>query len=171
MHEHGLGTVLAGRFQKVDCSDGVHLEVEQRDFASLVVRGLRRTMNDDVKPRVAEQAIDRRSIADVDVLVSESTRATPEAFQVPGGIAHGAEEMAAHVVVDANNIVFPLIEVEYSLRANKATTAGDDYLHLGCPESEMRSKMLSAWTTLPSTACNICWRLPRNSNPSERINP
>ena len=45
-------------------------------------------------------------------------------FEVPRGVAVGAEEIAAHVVVDAVHLPSLAVEVRDGLRADETTTAG-----------------------------------------------
>ena len=48
-----------------------------------------------------------------------------EAFEIPERVTSGAEEFAAHVVVNANDGVALAIEVCDSFRADEAAASGD----------------------------------------------
>ena len=47
--EDRFGTVEAGGFEQIDCADRVHFKVQDGDVARLVVGGLSRAVNDEIK--------------------------------------------------------------------------------------------------------------------------
>src|SRR5579864_2901382 len=48
-NEHGLGTMLVRGFEEMEGAESVHLEVENRDIARLVVRRLRGAMDNQAE--------------------------------------------------------------------------------------------------------------------------
>jgi hypothetical protein len=86
------------------------------------VRRLGGRVQDEADRRsvLAEDALDRRAIADVDVVVRVLRVVGDEPIPLPAGRCVGAEELAAHVVVDARNEV-PALTVElHGLRPDEA---------------------------------------------------
>src|SRR5262249_8653629 len=70
------------------------------------------------------------AIADVERMVCEALGDAAQALEVPGRIAVGSEEVAAHVVVDAVDLPATVVEERCSLRSDETAAAGDeDPLH------------------------------------------
>ena len=127
--EDGFRGVLARGFEQVDGAECVDLEIQNGNVARLVVRRLRGTVDDEVEAMRTEQLLDGRAIADVQADVNEVAGFAFESFEVPKGIAGGPEEFAAHVVVDADDVVALEIEMFNSFRADKSTRACDKNFH------------------------------------------
>src|SRR6056297_366231 len=60
-----LGAVLAGRFEQIDGSAGVDVEIEQRYVFGLVVRWLSRAVDNQIESMAAEEFIDCLTVADI----------------------------------------------------------------------------------------------------------
>ena len=91
-----------------------------------VVRGLRRRVDDEVRPRLADEPLDPVAVADVEVVVLEPRRLPPQPLEVPGRVAVLPEEVAAHVVVDPVHAPAALVEEGHALGADQAARARDD---------------------------------------------
>jgi hypothetical protein len=61
----------ARRFQHVERADGVRFEVVEGAILRQVVRRLRGAVKDQVRLRCGDERVDRRPVADVDVVVLE----------------------------------------------------------------------------------------------------
>src|SRR5690348_12474309 len=122
--------MLPRRFKQVDGSERVYLEIENGNFASFVMRGLRRAMDDEVEPLRAKQFVERGAVADVEAMMEEVLGARFQPFEIPGSVALGAEEEAAHVVVHADHTMALAVEMLDGFGADQAAAAGDeDGLH------------------------------------------
>ena len=125
-NEARFGTELAHRFENVGRAQGVDFEIHEGDFASLVVRGLRGAMENRVEGIVFEEGEDAVPIADVEIVMFEPGGNLAESGEIPGGIALGPEELAAHVVVNADDAAALAVKVFDGLGADQATAAGDE---------------------------------------------
>src|SRR5262249_2875247 len=66
-------------------------------------------------------------VADVERMVREALGDAAQALEVPGRVAVGTEEVAAHVVVDAVHLPAAVVEERRSLRSDETAAAGDEY--------------------------------------------
>ena len=77
-------------------------------------------MDDEVRLQLVYEPQHRCAIADVDVVVLETAGRPTEAFEIPGRIPVLAEEVAAHVVVDAVDGPTALVEERNGFGADQA---------------------------------------------------
>ena len=119
-----------GRFEQIERSDGVDVEVDARIARCPVVRRLRRSMDHGGKfaSEAGIQFVDPRSIAnvDVDVRVGAAERSF-EAFAIPPSRSLVAEEDTAHVVVDSDDVCPTRGEVLDRLGPDQAGCSRDEY--------------------------------------------
>jgi len=145
----GFRRMLARGFEQVDGAERVDFKIENGDVASLVVRRLRGTVDDQIEAIRTEELLDGRAIADIQADVNEAVGFGFQAFEVPKSVAGGAEEFAAHVVVDANDIVTLAVEMFDSFRADESAGTSDKNFHIECqPKSGV------AYSATATFACN-----------------
>ncbi len=125
-NENGFRRMLARGFEKINCAEGVDFKIEDGNVASLVVRGLRGTVNDEIEAARTKKFVERGAVANVGGEVRKSFGGRFEAFEIPERVAGGAEKFAAHVVVNADDGVALAIEVCDSFRANESAASGDE---------------------------------------------
>jgi len=113
------------RLEQVDCSDGIDVEIVQRNVTCFVVRRLCGAVDDEVEGVRLEEREYARPISDVEVVMDEVPRDTPQARQVPARVTLGAEEYLAHIVIDA--VDFPVVRrvVFDSLGPDQTAAPGD----------------------------------------------
>ena len=134
--EHGFGSVTTARLEQVEGADSVDVEVVERARGGEVVAGLGRGMDHELVAALGEQVLDRLPVTDVDRVVRVVTAPCLEPLPVPRGVALGAEEVGAHVVVDSVDREAQTIEELDRLRADQARAAGHEHLHgRGEPEA------------------------------------
>jgi hypothetical protein len=126
--------VRARRLQHVERADRVDVEVGERLLGRPVVRGLGRGVDDqaDVAAQLGEERGQPVPVADVDLVVGVPVAdLLGQAVQVPPGGAVLAEEVAAHVVVDADDVHAEAGEVPHRLGADQTGGSGhhDDIAH------------------------------------------
>ena len=114
--------------QKVERAVGVDGEVGVRVRGRPVVRGLRGGVDDqlDRAPVAREERVDPLAVADVHLLPAEVLDLGGETVRGGRGGGLGAEEVGAHVVLDADHVEALLGEEAHRLRADEAARAGDD---------------------------------------------
>src|SRR5262249_13878182 len=88
-----------------------------------VVRRLGGGVDDRVKGSIGEQPQERVSIANVDIQVAEVPGVLLDAREVPGRVSIRPEEVAARVVVHADDVPAKGIEVQGAFRTDQSTTA------------------------------------------------
>jgi hypothetical protein len=120
--------VAPRRLEQVERAVRVHREVDLRRARGPVVRRLRRRVHDELElPREhREHAHHARLVADVDVERGELPMRALEAIGLALGRRRGAEELRAHVVVEAHDVEARLDERADGLRADEPARAGDD---------------------------------------------
>jgi hypothetical protein len=84
------------------------------------VRRLCRCMDDEVRSQPIDELQHGCAVADVDVVVLEAAGRPTQAFEIPGRIAVLAEEVAAHVVVDAVDGPTTRVEERHGFGADQA---------------------------------------------------
>jgi len=125
----GLGRGTARGLQQVQGADGVDVEVVEGARGGQVVAGLRGSVDDQLGAELFDRPEDFRPVADVELVVLELRKLFLEPRLVPPGIARRAEEIGAHVVVDAVDLVFLGGEVGDHLAADQAVRAGNQDFH------------------------------------------
>lgn len=125
--EGRLRAGLAGGFQQVEGADGVGVKVVERDGCGAVVGRLRGGVDDGIGLDLLQQVEDSLAIPDVEFMVVEGfAKGLGETALVPAGVALGAEEDGALVVIDA--VDFPAVsgEMDADFGANETGGAGDE---------------------------------------------
>jgi Ni,Fe-hydrogenase maturation factor len=87
-------------------------------------------VNNGVGFEVGEQLEHAFAITDIELVMMEAVEIPFESFLVPPGIALGAEEGGALIVVDAVNFPAKLGEVHANFGADEAGGSCDKELHL-----------------------------------------
>ncbi len=121
--------MLAGVLDHVQRPDGIDVEVGERVASCPVVRRLGGGVDHelDVGAVRPEQVLDRRTVADVEVLVGVgSPSSSSSAAGHPGGRRVVAEEHLAHVVVDTHDLHSETGEVLGGLGPDEAGGSGDE---------------------------------------------
>ena len=120
--------VQPNRLEEVERPDRVDVEVDKGLPRRPVVRGLGRSMDNELDriPVAAEDREDRLAIADVEIVVdvalAERFLYTPS---IPVRRGVGAEKDTAHVVIDPDDVEAERPEVDSRLRADQPARAGD----------------------------------------------
>ena len=120
--------VLAGVLQHVERADGVHVEVGVRLLGGPVVARLTGGVDHDgdVRAVLLEDLGQPFAVADVDVEVGvRVAELAGQPQQAPRGRSVLAEEVAAHVVVDADDVEAQAGEMADRLGADQSRRAGD----------------------------------------------
>src|SRR6201999_1806284 len=99
--ERGFGAALAGGFEKVEGAAGIGVEIVEGDFGGEVMGRLRGGVDDAGGAEGANEVEDTGAVADVKRVMGVVFEGGGEAFDVPGGVAVGAEKLAALIVVHA----------------------------------------------------------------------
>ena len=71
VNERRLGAVLPRRFQHIERAGGVDVEIVKRPIGRKVVRGLRRAVDDQMRPDVTNEAAHALAIANVEIVMGE----------------------------------------------------------------------------------------------------
>jgi hypothetical protein len=108
-------------------------------------------VDDRIEPLLLEQPIQSTAITDVHGVMRESLGPGPKALQVPGRVALSAEELAAHVVIDAVHLVALLVVVLDGFRPDQAARTGDEDPHI--------QTFVNKWVTI---GCR--WRVERSAS-------
>ena len=127
--EHRIGAVVPRGLQQVQGAVGVDREVGVGIGGGPVVRRLSRGVHDefDVGPVLREQVVDEVGVADVAVDVNVAVAQVGlELALLPAGRGLGAEELLAHVVVDADDGHAGTGEVAAGLRSDETGRSGHD---------------------------------------------
>ena len=93
------------------------------------------------KRAAPQQRVDRRPVADVEVVVRVALAGGLEALAVPRRVAAGPEEVGPHVVVDAVHVEAEAVEELHRLGADEPGAAGDEDLHARRPDAGDREDM------------------------------
>ncbi len=125
-----------GALEEVQCPDRVDLEVVEGSRRGQVVRGLGRAVDDQVRRGPRRQGRgSRRGHECRGRGVQTCRRRSHQPLEVPRRVPRLAEEVAAHVVVDANHAETARVEEGDGLRADQAAGTGDECaLHCICDE-------------------------------------
>src|SRR6267378_3966573 len=121
--------MLACRFQEIHRAERIHVEIEQGNLSRLIVRRLRRAVDDQIEALRSKEFFDGCSVANVQRRMCEPLGHTLQPLQIPERVARGAEENAAHVVVHAHNFMPLPVKVLGRFRTDQSTAAGDQNFH------------------------------------------
>ena len=91
--------------QKIHGTERIDFEIEQGNVPGLVVGRLRGAMDNQIEPLGAEKRFQPRSVADVEIIVSEILCYATQSFEIPGGVAGFSEKDLPHVVIDAVDLM------------------------------------------------------------------
>src|SRR5262249_3094714 len=117
------------RIQQVHGPQRVHLKVQQRNILCFVVRGLCRTMNDQVELVSPKQFVDGRAVANIHTEMRKPLRLNLQSFKIPQRVSCDAKKVSPHVVVYAHNIMSLPVEVRHRLRPDQSAAACNQYFH------------------------------------------
>ena len=128
VNEYRLWTVAPRSFKQHRGSVRVHGEIGRRIGCRPVVRGLRCRVNNEIYliAASAKDPDDLIGVAYVNLAVDIVAVLACEAFANPSRRGLGAEEVAAHVVVDANHVPALSGVIGRCLRSDQTGRAGDD---------------------------------------------
>jgi hypothetical protein len=120
--------------QKIHGAERVDFKIEDGDIASLVVRGLSSTMDNEIEAVGTEKRFQPDSIADVQIMVSEVPGDAAKPIEIPGRITGRSEKDLAHIVIYAKDLMPLPIKVLDRFGTNQPTGAGNQDFHCGhCP--------------------------------------
>src|SRR5215469_15446534 len=97
--------------QKIHGTERIDFEIEQGNVSGLVVRRLRRAMDNQIEPLGAEKRFQRNSVADVKIIVGEVLCYATQSFEIPCGIAGLSEKDLPHVVIDAVDLMALAVKI------------------------------------------------------------
>ena len=101
-------------------AQSVHLEIEERDGCRLVVRRLRRGVDNQIGAQFFEEGEDTVTVADIESLMAITGNLAAKAFEHPTGVALGAEEDRAMIAIDPENLVSLTREVDRHFGADQS---------------------------------------------------
>ena len=124
--ERALGTVLPCGFEEIQRPVRVDLEVVERAGPRQIVRRLGGTVDEQVRAAGSHRGEEPGPVAHIELVMGEVPRHAPESSQVRRGVAVGAEEAAAQIVVDPVNLPSALREEGDGLRPDEPAAARDE---------------------------------------------
>ena len=110
--------MLASGFEQVDGSECVHFKIEDRNVAGLVMRRLRRTMDDQIESIALEKFLQGSAIADIQTCVLKILCRALQPIEIPCGVALRAKKKLAHVVVHTDDAMALAVKMLDRFRAN-----------------------------------------------------
>ena len=113
--EDGLWTMKTCNLKQIHGPESIHLKIEDRDVARLVVGRLGGAVNNEIEGMGAENSLHCNPVANVEVVVREIFRGAAQAVKVPGGVSLLTEEHGAHVIVDTVDLMSLLVEMFHGL--------------------------------------------------------
>lgn len=124
--ENGIPGILARCFQQVQRATGIDVEIIERPAGGQVVAGLGSGMNDERWFQFRHELGDFRSIANIEFEMLKGGPGVTQSLLIPASISLRAEEIAAHVVVDAKDAPIARGEVGGDFGADQAGGTGDE---------------------------------------------
>jgi hypothetical protein len=112
-------------FEQIESTAGVHVEILERHLGREIVAGLRGAMDDCIRLDIRDRFDDRFAIADIQFVMGKMFQFRGNALQVPTRVAFGAEELGAHVVINAVNVPTLGIKVLRDSRTDQTGAAGN----------------------------------------------
>src|SRR5260370_11435169 len=129
-YEHRLWRMQPRGFQKVHRAKRVHLEIDQRNLARLIVRRLRGAVDDQIKALRSKQLLDGCPVANVQRRVREPLGHALQPLQIPERIACRAEKDPPHVVVYPDDFMPVPVEMLHRFRSDQSAAPSDKNFHL-----------------------------------------
>src|ERR1700741_1950121 len=132
-NENRLGTMEARGFEKIHGAQRVDFKIENRDIAGLIVRRLPGPVHDQVETLRTEERLEGSAVPDVDLVVLEVLRDTPQPIEIPAGVTGITEKDLAHVVIDTVDLMALAVEIFHGFRTDEPTGTGNQnciWLHL-----------------------------------------
>ena len=117
-YEHRIRVRLPRRFEQIQRADGIYVKVNEGDFFCLVMRRLRRAMNDDVETILLKEIKDFLAVTNVEFAMSEVFCDFSKTFKIPACVASGAEKFPPHIVVHAEHAMTFAIVINNSFGTN-----------------------------------------------------
>jgi hypothetical protein len=116
---------LPRRFEQIERTDRVRVEIVERNGSSAIVRRLRGGVDDDIRADGLQQGEDARAIADIEFMVNETFELVDQPVLVPTRVALRAEEDRSLIVVHAVDSVSKFArEIDTHFRADEAGGTG-----------------------------------------------
>ena len=122
--------MLSCRLQEIHGADRVDVEIDQRNLARLIVRRLRRAVDDQIESLRSKKFFDGSPVANIQRRVRKPLGRSFQPLEIPERIARGAEKHAAHIVVHADDFMPLPVKVLDRLRADQTTASGDKNFHI-----------------------------------------
>ena len=126
-NENGPGTILACRFQKIQCANRVDAKIRVRLPGSPVMARLGSAVNDhrNIPAMLRENAGDSPGIADVNLMVDKIRAFILKFLQaLPRGTLR-AKEIFPHIIIDADDMKSFGMKEPDRFRTNKARSSRD----------------------------------------------
>ena len=168
MNERRLCARTAHGLEQIERPPGIYVEVVERASGSEVVTGLCRGMDHRLGPEPLHQLQDADSITDVEFVMGKPRILAAQALLIPARVTLGAEEVGAHVVVEAMDRPPEVVEMRNHLGADQPIRAGNEQLLRRqlirlSGGSQVRREGLT-----PGTRTSIRRRSPRSRGPGSR---
>src|SRR6267142_2506724 len=125
-NEHSFRAMLPRRFEQVQSSQRIHLEIEQWNLAGLVVGWLGCAMHNQVESVLAKYILNGGSVPNIDVIVGKILRCDLQTLQIPLSVTRGTKKHPAHIIIDADDHVSLPIKIFNCLRPDQSTAAGNE---------------------------------------------
>jgi hypothetical protein len=125
MDEDSLRDSLTARLKEVEGTDRVDIEILKRPRGGEIMARLGRGVNHQLRLDLLDQVPNAVTVSDIELTMCEVVAGTFQPFLVPAGIAGGAEELRAHVVVNAHDTPTPAVEVGHDLRTDEPVRPSD----------------------------------------------
>jgi hypothetical protein len=101
VNEGTLGTETSSGFEKIECADGIRVEIVEWNFRGPIVRWLRGAVNDGVRAQGAHEVKNSPAIPDVEFVMPETFDDLGQANLVPPRAASLAKKDFALIVVES----------------------------------------------------------------------
>ena len=101
MHKRGLRTGQARGLEKVERADSVDIKIVKRPAGGQVMAGLGGSMNDGGGFQLFEEIHHALPVANIQFVMLEIGKGLFESLEIPTGIALGAKEIGAHIIIHA----------------------------------------------------------------------
>src|SRR5258706_8305646 len=141
--ESGVAAMLARGLQKIHRAERIDFEIKQCDVSCLVMRRLRRAVNNQVETMLAKQSHDAFAIANIERCRREPFRGSLQSLKIPQRISRRSEENPAHVIVRADDEMALPVKIFDRFRANQAAASGHKDvpgLHFAAPPTSEPSR-------------------------------
>ena len=125
MNEDRLWRLPAARFQEIQGTDSIDIKILERPRGGEIMARLGRGVDQQLRLEVLDQFLDAMTVPDIELAMRKVTARLLQALLIPSCIAGGAEELGAHIVVNAHDTPAPAVEVGHDLRPDEPVRPGD----------------------------------------------